>query len=472
MRAQITIYVIIGILILLVGLSFLLRSNELEVPSSSEREALQIRVEDCTLQATIDANVAEGIRQETEQDYLATLCNDIRKCGEQYFSFLETRDLIIRRELPTCERKISDKRVVVDLKYPIQIESKNAKTRFDGFTFTLNREQDSFFTTAIAPDNLFIVQFAENTRVYNISGEDTRKVTLRIADKTEFSNESIEPNLAYGILPLNSFISPPAELSIIFSGDKTDMKIGWWNPDTNSWGFLPTVFEGDTAKANISYTAYYSIVEERSGPEDIPLPEEDTTPPPAYTPPPVAPGPDPITPPPVTPPPTPGTQYSGNYLQIYEQVRQEMNGPYALIVNPRCDSALQPQVYCYVGWFSGCGQLGVVCKGDKLSATSPAELNSLFRHEITHSIQQKNGGCPGDFVKGEWGGDYIGQTSYYSFKANGVVYSAAQLASQMISKGCNVEELRNAAFCVPGAHENLVAKGCTLVPGDVAEGLA
>ncbi len=168
-----------------------------------------------------------------------------------------------------------------------------------------------------------------------------------------------------------------------------------------------------------------------------------------------------------------GETYHGTYMEIYEKIKNDMGSSMELYPVSPSGECQPPSPIAYWCWrVSGsCGN-GIYCKEEALTGASIAQLNTLFRHELTHSLQGSCGGTitNGLGVRSEWGAEYYSGSTYYRFKVKGQWLTAQQLGEAMKNSGCSESMLMNAAFCKGGAYAQLGKQGCILGNnGDIAE---
>jgi hypothetical protein len=141
----------------------------------------------------------------------------------------------------------------------------------------------------------------------------------------------------------------------------------------------------------------------------------------------------------------PGTVYTGNAQQIYEQVRKEfgLSIPLRLVTctdGPDPDEAACAKIswaWCY----SDSGE--IICRADKIaSSRSEAGLTNLFRHELVHQIQRG-----GTTKLREWGADYLSNNGGgYKFNTRDGIKRATEIGSYLIGTGiCSDAQLREIA---------------------------
>jgi hypothetical protein len=291
---------------------------------------------------------------------------------------------------------------------------------------------------------------------------------VRLEDKKEKNGVLLDANLIYGLLPIQYISSSPIKLCFYIDKllpDKnipySELRIVFWNPNSEKWGVVPTKYEKGCLSGEINYTTFYGVMKvfvpknmpsASFGPWDS-LPASTIN----------------------APSPNFNIYSSGASNQIFEQIRSEMGGPWPLIDNQDCvGQVVYTGAYCAAA-STNCGN-GIHCKTNAFSL-NPTSQNLLFRHEITHSIQIMNdlsmATCHYQSPRREWGAEYYTDTGCYEFIVNGKgKYSARQLGEEMKNKNsaCTDELFMKAAFCEPGSYEQLEQLDCLLGEnGDIAD---
>ncbi|MEM2139310.1 MAG: hypothetical protein QXM96_04115 [Candidatus Woesearchaeota archaeon] len=367
---------------------------------------------------------------------------------------------------------VSEKRLIVKIDYNLIIIKDNNFFELKSYEKVFDREvlvdlRDNKKKIIYSSDKLFKVEIEENTKFFDIKGNEIKDIfIIRIEDKNNLFGEKLESNIIYGLLPTDIYTSKSIKIcfdNLFIKGKDIDkLKISWFFKEDKKWGYLNGNKEEFCFGTNVNFTTYYGLTykeEPISGiPNSIKDLEEETF--------------------------FNNLQQNNlnnqvnnnlantnniNYqiypinndvLNLFNQINNEMNGPYKLNLNPNCVLGGK-QVYCFVGYVPNCHIVAVNCDLNKLNTMSDKELNLLLRHEITHSIQQKNNGC--SYKNNiEWGAEYYSGTSYYRCPINGKIYTARQIGEEMKKKGCSEEDILNAAFCVPGALDILKSNNCLL----------
>lgn len=146
----------------------------------------------------------------------------------------------------------------------------------------------------------------------------------------------------------------------------------------------------------------------------------------------------------------PGTIYTGDIEQIYEQVRQEMgvNTNLHLVTCTAGDDGADEGPCNMIDWAWCYSGVEIYCKADKLALASDAGLTNLFRHELIHQIQ-----AGGSSLLREWGADFLSNNGggYRFITSDGATRRATETAGYLTSTGvCSYSELEELAVA-PGS---------------------
>jgi hypothetical protein len=477
-KAQISLFFIFGLifLILLALFFFQKKSSELVKGDlySEEMGSFQKYFDECALYAILKSNVLNGFVSNKEH-YQELIISNVNNCMQPFIESLEEKGFTIKKSPSDSKLEVYDKTLVVSIDYPADISKDAFRFSFTQFTKTFEREVEINLDeigklSVSSSDNMARVDFSGKTELYDIyGGRADDFIIVKVTDKREKKGQELEGNLIYCILPIELLPSSPTKICLypddLIPGvkDLSKLKISWWNPESNKWGFLETEYKNNCLQATLNYTTCFGIVEndEIFG-ELMPgeSPEESgfyssliDAPNPEYN------------------------IFPGGYDEIFNRINAEMKGPYILDLNPACAAKAGGTAYCFVGAMKGC-DTAVHCMPDKINSMGEREKNILFRHEITHSIQQindaRNSQCgPRPLAKREWGAEYYSGSTYYTFSLGNTKYTAVQLVEYLKENGCTAtdDDFLKAAFCETGAYDNLRNKGCLLGKGgtDIAE---
>ncbi|MBU5688126.1 MAG: hypothetical protein KQA41_01150 [Candidatus Aenigmarchaeota archaeon] len=145
--------------------------------------------------------------------------------------------------------------------------------------------------------------------------------------------------------------------------------------------------------------------------------------------------------------------YSGNYQQIFEQIKSEMGLNVNLYNDVGCIK-ISDSAWCWTT-SEGCNGFGVYCKFNVLQKLPEEKLNILFRHELTHVVQSLYYHC-NSRTQLEWGADYYAGSNYYDFKFNDDTncIKAPEVTQELLGKWCTEDEIKKAAICDPSISVN------------------
>lgn len=154
----------------------------------------------------------------------------------------------------------------------------------------------------------------------------------------------------------------------------------------------------------------------------------------------------------------PGTIYTGDIEEIYNQVAAEMglSTNLHLVTCTDGDDGTDEGPCNMIDWAWCYSGVEVYCKADKLALASDAGLTNLFRHELMHQIQV--GGFGGDkpnegALGREWGADFVSNNGGgYRFRtSDGSTMRATETAGYLVGSGvCTYAQLEELAVA-PGS---------------------
>lgn len=458
-RAYVFLFFIIGLVFLFTFLFLSMKNNPKHDLEKSDFN-IQSYLDYCSYLAIIKSNIKIGLSEEKKEEYKINIFADLDKCMNYIFKELEKKGYYIKKGTTGIDVIINEKEIFLNINYSTKISKNNLNLEFNKYKKKLNKEliislndldkNNEFYSS----DKLFKISLDKNLEVYDFQGNKIEKIIIKLEDKSKLKGNELVSNIVYGILPMNLFSSKNIKIcfdnELFENKDLEKLKIAWYFDKDEKWGFLEPFLEENYLCTNVSYTTFYGLKYKEDQPENIPSSENNLEDEDFFN---------------LDSNFIPKIKFElyndNSYIDIFNKINKEMNGPYKLNLNPNC--VLGPSsVYCFVGYVNNCGLTAVHCRGDKLNSMPKDKLNILLRHEITHSLQQKNQGCVLNRIASEFGAEYYSGSNYYTIIVNGKKYNAQELGEEMKKLGCSEEEILNTAFCVKGAIENLKNKGCLL----------
>jgi predicted small metal-binding protein len=377
--------------------------------------------------------------------------------------------LITKKNSSSAKLEINDVNLLVTLYYPSEISYNGQRFYFEPYTEKFEKiayymPEDTKEKTLTSTDGNFEVIPQNDLSLSNIFGEPADTVSIIVADKNELNGNDLYGNLVYGIRPIGYISETP--INIRFDLEESapeainseDTKIEWYEPTSQTWNALENTKQKDSIiSIDTRYATYYGIGKSKSAPKKIPSISlknnfVKNTPELIYTndqsfnsvPSSVSSGS-------FTVPKKTYSDVSGNIEQIYNKIKDDMEATYPLILNPDCSVPFNG-AFCYTGNVNECGSIGIHCNSQTY-AQDDEFLNTLFRHELTHNLQQNNDGCAaGDPIR-EWGAEYYSASTYYKFIVNGKAIGSQDYADILKEKGCSDEDIMDLAFCKKGSYE-------------------
>ncbi|MCM2325990.1 MAG: hypothetical protein NDI94_06005 [Candidatus Woesearchaeota archaeon] len=478
MKSQVSLYIIIGLVVVIVLAAIFLpkkaQQNDL-VKLSLDKAGFQSYFEECSKLSVIDGNNRYGLSESTRSEYQQHVSAKLRECSSEYLTKLEEKGLNVTDADITVVLEINDVNAIVTIIYPVSISLGSSTYVYDGYEETFEKQrviepQDTVGKNVVSSDNNFLISSDEPLQFIDIYGKPVKKdIVLKIADKREFDGEELESSLVYGITPIGQFSKEPITIKLYVEGFVppelyNKIRIAWYNPLSNTWMYYADAKVKDGAiTTDVHYTSYYGLTTSRPTPNNVPT---------LGTSQPMIPGLNEPIPQGTsgfgsssgftgsyTPPDTSYNNVPGNDVKkIYDTIKAEMHANYVLSVDPNC---VPEGGFCWTGSTDRCGVAAIYCT-ERIYSMSNSELNLLFRHELTHNLQQNNGGCASDDrPMKEWGAEYYAGSTYYAFVMEEGKLLAHVAAEKMLEQpGCTEEILKNAAFCSSASDVALMKEKC------------
>ncbi len=467
-------FVIVGLVVIIL-LTLLLRTSQKKegINNDNSLSNFQEYFDACALDAIIKSNVLYGFI-ENKMQYESSMSSLTDSCMQPYLESQKEKGFNIKKEKTTSSAlEVNENTINVKIIFPVDITRGDTRFSFSDYTKTFERLKkvdlkDVKNKPVVSSDGVIKLEFEDNGELSSMYGDGVQDfMIVRLEDKVERNGGLLAGNLIYGLLPVQYISSSP--INICFYLDKLlpgsdikieDLRVMFWNPNSNRWGLLESQYKDGCLGAKVNYTTFYGVIKVYS---PVVLGEVSFNPwdnLPGST---------------INAPPPDFEIYRGSSNEIFEKVRADMGGPWPLIDDPQCaQNVITSGAFC-IASAGDCGT-GIYCLPN-INSMDDAKQNLLFRHEITHSIQIMNDIegdiCASGSPRREWGAEFYSDTQCYDFIIDGKgKYSARQLAEEMKTKNpeCTEDLLMDAAFCNPGSYEKLEELDCLIGSnGDIAD---
>lgn len=479
-RSQVTIYIIIGLVLILVLFIIIPKkiSRDNDIDASLDVKEFESYFSECSRIIVLDANTRIGIHETIKEEYQDYVSLKIRECSFEYLEKLKEKGMSIKDAEAIVTLDINEVNAIVKIDYPVSIRYRSFDYTFQEYTQTFEKitrfkPEEVLENAVFSEDKNLIIEPGSVLELKDIKGKPAKEIYIKVSDKRDVNGDELEGNLVYGIYPIGYFSEDPIRIKLYVDNIYHDslsiekIRLAWQNPFSGKWYyFSDTSVEDGYIAADVHYSTNYGLIKEIPLPSGVPmLSTEDvhqglneaipsgssefstsgglvgsTAPEIGYE------------------------MVNGDVEKIFYQIKSEMGGTYDLAIVPDC---VPKGAYCWVGASNMCSPAAVYCTG-VVNSISNEEKNKLFRHEIAHNIQQNNNGCPYSATAlKEWGPEYYSGSTYYGFVMEKGKMLAQDAADLMLTRpGCTEQMVKDAAFCVPGAYEQLV-KYC-LKPGELS----
>ena len=285
-KGQVTVYVILGILlVILLGVFFVTTNKqttddlELEAQNldlvANVKSTVQSYAQNCLKDLTTQALLEYGLDY-TNDLTRSYIYSHIDACLD--FEMYENQGFIVQKSYPYVNVNIESEKIFVDLEYEFTLERDNTKYDFEKFSYSTSRTSFIALDNGIAnkditlpsSDNDAVVFFPTGTRVM-LDGAPVDKVSIKSLD-SNFNNQLnaiVVGGVVYDIEPDGAVIEGKLELTLHFDPsdlredyDYNNLAIAYYNEETGIWNSISTKVNVDdlSLTANLEHFSIYGIV--------------------------------------------------------------------------------------------------------------------------------------------------------------------------------------------------------------------
>ncbi len=286
-KAQVSIFVILGLVLLLIMSVYMFYVSRNSIRSYEEdtdkvttlsdvnidsRNYINSCIKD-SVQETIDDT---GIREENINQYKTIVTEKITECTKELFNNLEDMDYKVEVSNIIIEAVFEDETISVEVIYPISIEHDGQKIDFSSFNYVFDRSTSISIPNGIADKDITIVSSNRNTelkikkgtRITDKDGNPIENIGIKVEDVhfDGLENMYAVGELVYDNFPDGTYFSEPIEISIEFREEDIpeeygpeNIMISYWNEEVGIWYANPTAIIEGRAVANISHFSKYSL---------------------------------------------------------------------------------------------------------------------------------------------------------------------------------------------------------------------
>lgn len=281
-KSQISIFVIIGlIIIIIVGTLILLKTEKKDTAFDLEKiksgtanidqDFLENYVEHCTEITTIEAEKRFGLnRASSAAPIAAYISSQLPVCLEE-FEIFKKQNFEVEYDLPEVTVSITSNALIADVIFPIKLTKGRLTLTFDktSYTFprTVTEEIDLKKTTTIrSTDKSFVIEIEPGTKAY-LDGVEVKEVGMKQLDKNfnGLSNSVVAGMMAINGVPHGVEFSKPVKITKYYEDYEVppfikegNMKIGYYHDKAGFWVGLPTEVDAVNNKLTV-YTDHFSV---------------------------------------------------------------------------------------------------------------------------------------------------------------------------------------------------------------------
>ncbi len=284
-KTQISVFLIIGILILLFSIlvfSFysekkqtvyqkgILESNQ----GLYSQGYIRAYITTCIRETAVKAMEETGIREETKEAFETIISQGVKECTSDLLTRLKNQNYNIQEKEIFSQIEIDEETVLIKVNYPLIIENENQRIEIDSVEVMFDLTTSEKISGGITKKETIIVSgdgkaeliIPEGIKITDKEGNPVERISLKLKDLhfDGLNNGVVLGNTIYEALPDGVVFSEPVKLSLEFRQEDLNgrdinlVRVAWWNEDYEIWSALQTSIEGNRAIAEISHFTEYS----------------------------------------------------------------------------------------------------------------------------------------------------------------------------------------------------------------------
>ena len=286
-RSQATVFIVIGILIVIVVAFFVISStknNESLADKESEYLSLsntRIDVESyvlsCMEYAVKDVIEKTGIRDETLEDYKNLVIDDVSTCSQTLFDKLEIQGFKITTNTIILDVELSAQTIIASFSYPIKLEKDGQKIEFEDFEYVFDRSNVIRIPSGVVDKESIVVstnrkaeiKLPDGVKITDGDGNPVEQIGIRVEDLhfDNLENKYVVGQLVYENFPEGVKFSEPVEFSMEFDPSdipegytEDDIMVSYWNEKLGVWSAVDTEIKDNRAYTYTTHFSKWSIV--------------------------------------------------------------------------------------------------------------------------------------------------------------------------------------------------------------------
>ncbi|MBI2574303.1 hypothetical protein HYV82_00260 [Candidatus Woesearchaeota archaeon] len=291
-RGQVTVFIILGLFVMVVAGLFLLNSQGKDkLPSrlASEQElstvnaeglSIQSQVNSCLKQKFLEGKSYFGLEKSAEPELKAYIESTLPQCAD--FTGFTSKGLKVQAGKPTATVTITEQAAVAEVQYPITVLSGQAKADMSRFGYYMKAESTILLkqggdgkttTDAVkqAADGLAELKIPAGTIVTK-NGQTLGEVSIKVVDRNfeGLSNSVVLGEVAYEGFPDGAEFDPPIEITIRYDDadippgiTEESLSIAYYDKKKDLWVSLldsEVDTENNKVTARVSHFTPFAIV--------------------------------------------------------------------------------------------------------------------------------------------------------------------------------------------------------------------
>ena len=279
-KAQISIYVIIGILVLIVlsSLFFVKQTaQETQLAQSQyvfemgpKQSSLESLIGECVKQNVIQGEILYGLRRDWSPDRIKSYIE--QKLPTCIDSFAKEQKYKTNYGEINVGVEIDQEALMVYVNYPMEFSKKDSLLRFEQQEYKFPRTvmetiYPSKTTRIVSADGTMILEIPPGT-IATLNGQQIDRVGIKQLDRefNALSNSVVAGMLAFNGIPNGVVFSKPIKITKFYTENELgwipeeDLKIGFWNDYANTWVGIPTIVDLEKNKVTAEIQHFTPLV--------------------------------------------------------------------------------------------------------------------------------------------------------------------------------------------------------------------
>ncbi|MEM3374288.1 MAG: hypothetical protein QXE31_03635 [Candidatus Woesearchaeota archaeon] len=277
-KTQITIFFIVGIIVLLFLILMLYKNTNLGFSKSNYFEfSYESNIKEMIKLCIADAAKTEIEKTGIDENNIELFKNQVKQktklCTEQLFSEVEKKNYQVQEGDLQINVQLNEETITLDVNYFVELKKENQKIEFREFIVNIDKTNFVRIPNGITDRDIVIksidgkvdLLFSKGTKILDKNGNPVDKISIKIHDTNfnGFENKVVHSNIVYEGLPDGVVFSKPVIFS--YDVDETTLplpinnyRIATWDSEKNLWRGLKTEYKNGRLIANIDGFSYKS----------------------------------------------------------------------------------------------------------------------------------------------------------------------------------------------------------------------